>query len=463
MIIRILGGCQVGASAAENLVVDGNGVVRHLLFDSGMKYGARVREAGHLPPYYVDAVAISHSHRDHVGYLPWIMRQYRRARLYMSRPTVYFTQIGWDDSYKIFKKELRRNPVNLALLDEFSEGIAAAGQMLSIIEEPGTIEVFPGVFMTVGPSGHQPGAMWGMIEAEGKSILYSGDMTFQDRPTVKGTVLEEFPKRKIALLLMDSTNGANDNPQLESEELRLVEDVCRATSEGRPVFIAALSQGRLPDIVLLLAHHGISSYVDGLGKRTLEETLGPDGRWSSHEDLVQFEEELPSFQNGRVYAYKVNGARIRMIENEYQRWKLLDSTESKVIVAPSGMLTGGWSVKYAAHFLENPAALVCLTSYQAEETPGRELKEKKETGGTLRLTDFDDREFSVTIRAQVGDYNFSSHAGASEIVEMVKYLNPARTALVHGETQGRLELKARLANGGYYNTLVPTDGDEIEV
>lgn len=67
------------------------------------------------------------------------------------------------------------------------------------------------------------------------------------------------------------------------------------------------------------------------------------------------------------------------------------------------------------------------------------------------------------IEAQMGDYNLSSHAGADEIIKMIKHLNPERTMLVHGETQGRLALKTRLAENGYNNAFIPQDGDVIEI
>lgn len=466
MKIRLLGGCQVGASAAENIFLDGEGRNRCLLYDGGVVPGTR---RPHLDPRgLVDAVVASHAHDDHVGHIPITHHRNPEASLWMTRPTVYFSRINWLSTLNILMRDSRYNKKDrmgvTEFLGRFSEGLEKACGNLHIIEEPGRIEIFPGVFMYSGSSGHLPGAMWTMFEfvQENKVIVYSGDMTFQDRPTVKGTVLSEFPQKKINLLLLDSTNGARDIPQLMGEEMKMAEEMAQDLSEGRTVVSAMLSLGRLPDLVVWLAERGIDSYVDGQGRVTLPETLGRDGKWSHTVD-IPYEEERPSPENGGFYSFKIGAGRIKVIENNDQREWLINSPGAKHIAAPSGMLVGGRSVQYFGLFLKDPSARVNLTSYQGEGTPGSKLEQKINTGGTLQLTDNRGEKFDVPIKALVRKYNFTSHAGASEEIVMVKYLNPARTLLVHGETQGRKELKARLAENGYHDAFVPSDGDEIEV
>lgn len=466
MKIKLLGGCQVGASAAENIFVDGEGKARCLLYDGGVVPGTR---RPHLDPSgSVDAVVVSHAHDDHIGHIPITHYSNPEASLWMTRPTVYFSRINWINTHDILMMESKHGKKDkrsvTEFLGQFSEGLENASQNLNIIEEPGRIEIFPGVFMYSGSSGHLPGAMWTMFEfvPEGRVVVYSGDITFQDRPTVRGTILSEFPQKKIDLLFLDSTNGARDIPQLMGEEIKMAEEVRQDLAEGRTVVSAMLSLGRLPDLVVFLAERGIDSYVDGQGRITLPETLGGDGKWSHTVD-IPYEEEEPSSQNGGFYSFKIGAGRVKIIENNDQRERLINSPGAKHIAAPSGMLVGGRSVQYFGIFLKDSSARVNLTSYQGEGTPGSSLEHKIKTGGTLSLRDHEGEEFEVPIKALVRKYNFSSHAGASEDIAMVKYLAPVRTMLVHGETQGRNDLKARLAESGYFEAHVPKDGDEIEV
>lgn len=461
MKIRRLGGSQVGASCDEIIFRDGEGGLRRILHDAGVV--PRTRKP-HLPPSgAVDIVVASHAHDDHVANIPMTFFENPEAGLICSTATAHLAKINWLSTLNILSRETRESHERADFLNRFAVGLEYAARNLKMIEKAGEwMEIFPGVFMYNRSSGHLPGAMWTMLKVAGEVVVFSGDMTFQDRPTVGGTVLSEFPREEIDALFLDSTNGAKDTPQLEGEEKRMLDDVRHDMAERRTSLFAALTLGRLPDLATFFAENGIDSYVDGQGVESIDETLSRHGRWDHGVEKV-FEEENRSFFNGDFRSYNFGRARIRLVENDYQRRRLIDMPGPKVIVAPSGMLTGGRSVQYMSILLRDPEARVNLTSYQAEETPGRELKRKILTGGTLMLEDAKGRKFKVPIKALVRDYNLSSHAGASELIEMVKYLNPKRTLLVHGETRGRENLKVRLAENGYYNAFVPHDGDEIEI
>lgn len=461
MKVRRLGGSQVGASCDEIIFNDGEGKLRRILHDAGVV--PRTRKP-HLPPSgTVDMIIASHAHDDHVANIPATFFENPEAQLICSTATAHLAKINWLSTLNILSRETWEDSGRADFLNRFAVGLEYAARNLKMIERAGEwIEIFPGVCMYVRSSGHLSGAMWTMLKIDGKVIVFSGDMTFQDRPTVKGTVLAEFPREEIDALFLDSTNGAKDIPQLEGEEKRMLDDVQRDMAEKRTSLFAALTLGRLPDLATFLAENGVDSYVDGMGIESLDVTLSRHCQWDHAVEKV-FEEERRSFFNSDFRSFNFGRARIRLVENDYQRRRLIDMPGPKVIVAPSGMLTGGRSVQYMSLLLRDPEARVNLTSYQAEETPGRELKRRISTGGYLKLEDAEGRKFKVPIKALVRDYNLSSHAGASELIEMVKYLNPKRTMLVHGETHGRENLKVRLAENGYYNSFVPQDGDEIEI
>lgn len=457
MKIRMLGGCQIGASSAEITFFDGEGKLRRMIFDSGVDPRTRKPPLNLGGP--VDIVAASHAHDDHIGNIPFLFYENSQTELWMSRPTTFLAKMNWLVSDRKMHQNSRLHPELRGTSNQFSEGLYNAGQNLRIIESGGRYEVFPEVFSTFGSSGHLIGAMWMALEAEGKIILISGDMSFQDRPTVKGAILGEFPKKKIDAFFMDSTSGGQDMPNLKKEAERLASDISRSVSEGRTNLIPALTLGRLPDVVIFLAEKGIDTFVDGQGIDSLEETLGPDGSWDHTTNIPYIEgKDEEGFR-----FFKIGSGKIRLIENNFQRRKMLERSGGKTITAPSGMLVGGRSVQYAGRYLSDPEARVYLTSYQAEGTPGWDLKKKIVTGGDLELEDADGKKFKVAIRAKIGDYNWSSHASAPELVEMVRYLNPDKTFLVHGEDKSREALKAKLAETSYCNVFIPQNGEEIEI
>lgn len=459
----MLGGCQVGASAAYVETQDVKGVIRRILIDSGSKMGnVEIQNAGHLMPQAeVDMVIITHGHRDHVGHLWAVLYKYPEAIVKMTRPTTYITQINWDDSFKILKNKAKKHREYYPVLDQFSRGIKNATDNLSIIEEPGRQEIFPGVFATFQAAGHLQGATWVLIEAEGKSVLFSGDMNFQDTPSVRGVRMDEMPTGKMDALFMDSTYGGKEASLRQDESAKMIRRTKEALKENRSVVVASLSFGRLPDIAVEYAEEGIDVFVDGLGRTTLLESLGFDAQWSKHERVIEYKMEEPSEENGCFRSVRIGTARIKMIDEDHQREMLLNSSQPKIILAPSGMLGGGYSVKYFSKFLEDPRALLFLTSYQAEETAGASLL-RKEKGDLLSLLGPREEHIRVRIRAEVEQINLNSHPGASDVFNLLRCVNPTRTFLVHGGDNQRMELKTFLEEKGRENIFIPQVGNIID-
>ena len=462
MRVRVLGGIKPSANSYELNFEDGGGLSRRILIDSGVD--PSTKEPHLKPSGPVDGVILTHAHFDHIGNVPFTFYENPKAWLMASSTTFELSRLNWLDTLKILMRDLKNksNDISVAeFLYRFSTGLKIANENRRVLGKGGTIEIYPEVFVTCGSACHLPGAMWVEIEAEGKTVVFTGDWSFQDRPTVLGTTLSELPKR-IDAIFMDSTNGASDQRSLASEQERLLRDLKADLSEGRTVIEATLSFGKLPDMAVLMAQNGIDSYADGSGIDTLLTTIGPEGKWDHTVDVSYRVEGLKNKNEFR--SIRIGAGCIRLIDNDEQRRRLINTPGPKVINAPSGMLVGGRSVQYTKIFLANPEARIYLTSYQAEGTPGRELKGKIHTGGTITMKDARGRFFKVSIRALVRDYNMSGHAAGTESVNAIRHLNPKETFLMHAEEESKRQLRERLYNElGYDDAHIPELGEEIEI
>ena len=460
MRVRLLGGIKPSANSYELNFEDGNGLSHRILIDSGVD--PSTKEPHLKPSGPVEGVILTHAHFDHIGNVPFTFFESQDAWLMASRPTVELARLNWLDTLNILMRESKGNDLATAeFLFRFSTGLKIANENLKTLSKGGTQEIYPEVFVTCGSACHLPGAMWVAIEAEGKTVVFTGDWSFQDRPTVRGTDLLELPKR-IDAIFMDSTNGANDQPSLASEQERFLKDLRADLSEGRTVVEATLSFGKLPDLAVLMAQNGIDSYVDGSGQDTLLTTIDPQCKWDHTVD-IDYRIEEAKYKND-FRSVRIGDGRIRLIDNDAQRRQLISMPGPKVINAPSGMLVGGRSVQYTKIFLADPEARVYLTSYQAEGTPGRELREKIHTGGTITMKDARGRKFKVPIKALVRDYNMSGHAAGTESVNAIKILKPKETFLMHAEEENKAQLRERLYDElGYDRVFIPQLGDDIEI
>ena len=460
MRVKALGGIKPSMNAYELTFEDGYGVSHRILIDSGVD--PSTKEPHLKPSGLVEGVILTHAHFDHIGNVPFTFYENQGAWLMASSPTIELARLNWLDTLNILDRENRGKDMIVAeFLYRFATGLKIANENRMVLKKGGTTEIYPEVFITCGSACHLPGAMWVAIEAGGKTVVFTGDWSFQDRPTVRGTNISELPKR-IDAIFMDSTNGANDGPSLASEQGRLLRDLKADLSEGRTVVEATLSFGKLPDLAVLMAQNGIDSYVDGSGQDTLLTTIDPQCKWDHTVD-VEYCIEEPKFR-GDFRSVRIGDARIRLIDNDTQRRRLINMPGPKVINAPSGMLVGGRSVQYTKIFLADPEARVYLTSYQAEGTPGRELRQKIHTGGMITMKDARGRKFQVPIKALVRDYNMSGHAAGSESVNAIRVLKPKETFLMHAEGESKAQLIERLYNElGYENVYIPQLGDDIVI
>jgi hypothetical protein len=111
----------------------------------------------------------------------------------------------------------------------------------------------------------------------------------------------------------------------------------------------------------------------------------------------------------------------------------------KVVIASSGMLVGGPSVRYARHFATHPECAIFLTGYQDEESPGRRLLELK-TGDIWKFPDGQE----VVMACKVARYNLSAHADQVQLCQFTSVVKPSAIALVHGEPVAIQTLRSKL-------------------
>lgn len=339
-------------------------------------------------------VIASHGHADHIGALPYLKRRFPDVRIMMSKETLEIALWSWYDSFRVAASEKRQMPFDAIDVRKIQKSIEFVAPHESVTAGSFHVEFFP--------AGHILGALCMKITHGSLSVFVSGDISFKDQRTRQGATI---PVGKVDYVVSESTYAGNVGISREEAERRMLAHVRHTLTEGGKVLFPALAVGRSSEIFSILEAQGITKdygvYLDGSACR-LAKIYASHGALSS--SIAQ-----------------------HFVDSLALRREILYSDRPLVVIAPSGMLSGGQAVRYTQAWAAYPRNLIALSSYQDPCSPGSRLLDIKRGekvyfyGKTL--------EFN----AQVNNFTLSAHMDGSELVRMIEHFKPKKAFLVHGE------------------------------
>jgi len=399
----------------------------------------------------LDAVIITHAHLDHSGALPLLFKYGYRGPVYLTRPTrdlmmlLLYDYINLSQrvgSIPFFSWRDVVNMMNHTITLDYTE----------------TVDISPDIKLTFYNAGHILGSALAHlnIESARHNVLYTGDFRFRDTKLLDKAV-RKFPR--VETLIMECTYGGESDvlPSLPEAEEALFSIIKGTAERGGKVLIPALAVGRAQEIML--------SLVDGF-----ERGLLPD---------------IPVYLDGMIYDstaihsaypdYLSNYVRESVFKRDRDpftepHFNFVSSDERPdvtkggpaVIIAPSGMLTGGPSVDYLKLLAPGEENSIVLVSYQAEGTLGRRLRDGARE---LRLQD-EEGHITIKVKADVRVIEgFSAHA---DKVQLLSYLStmeprPHRVFLVHGEEEKMREFGPLASKSASIRTVSPQIGETFKL
>jgi uncharacterized protein len=450
------GGNEIGASSA--IVELGSA---RILIDCGIRMSGEHR----LPDLaairqthggQLDAVLLTHAHMDHSGALPVLHQHFPGVPVYATAPTRGLVEVLLRDSINI----MRARAESEQELPLYSQP-AVESLLEKMIPTPfgSPMEIGrTGVTATWFPAGHILGASSIGIEGveQGRSIrvLFSGDIAVADQLTVPGMLPPAAFRPDV--LVIEATYGDRMHSPREIEEQRLIETVAGVIEQRGKLLIPAFAIGRAQEVILMLLKQFRSKrmasfpvWIDGMVKTV----CGVYSQFPAHQ--TPYSRRLIE-KHGNPFFNIVD--EIRQVTSPAEREKVL-SGDPCVIIASSGMLTGGASAFYARHLVNDERNGIAITGYQDEESPGRQL---------LALAQSETREASIAgktleVKCGVEKYALSAHADCNEIAGLIEAINPREVVLVHGEGQSRESLRDLLRKQGsrYRPIHLPRTGDTL--
>ena len=333
MQLTFLGGAdEVGASST--LIRMGGKII---LVDAGIRISPKTSrgiQTDQLPDLSLiteaggpDYILVTHAHTDHTGALALVVEQYPHVPVFATLPTIELTRILQADAQRIMQSKQEVDG-ELPIYDE----VASARLMDSLqpVEFRQPLRLGDGLQVTYHPSGHIAGAASLVLEGEDGTLVMSGDVSLGANRAV---VSADPPRIKADALVLESTYGGKLHAMRTSEERRMIETIKAVTDRGGKVLIPAFALGRAQEVLqILLAFRDevdVPVYADGMVRAVCQA-------------YFRFRDYLPeSTVRAAGDDHLFFRKKIKPVASRAMRDEITRSEGPAVVVASSGMLTGG--------------------------------------------------------------------------------------------------------------------------
>jgi metallo-beta-lactamase family protein len=432
----------------------------HVLVDCGLFQGLKeLRERNWQPlpiaAPRIHAVVLTHAHLDHCGYLPRLVADGFRGRIFCTPGTQDLCSIVLPDSAKIQEEDARDanrqkyTKHDPALPLYTSTDAARALMQLQPVGFNRVVPVAPGIDLDFVPAGHLLGSAYARIRCEGKTILFGGDLGRYNRPVLP----DPTPVEEADVLLLESTYG-NRLHEPDDDGRRLAEIVNDTAARAGKLIVPAFAIGRVEEVIYALKRLEdagrvpvLPVYVDSpMAARALQ-------FYANRTDELDAE-MTPAAPRVKTFAT----TRMTTVSSTQQSIELVASNKPSIVIASSGMATGGRVLHHLAATLPSAKHTVLFVGYQAAGTRGRLLVD----GATaVRIKG---RDVPVAARIERLD-SMSAHADAGEIMRWLSGFRkpPAMTYLVHGEPDALEALRARIESERSWPVRVAGYQERVEL
>jgi len=415
-----------------------------------------------VPPNSIDAVVLTHAHLDHCGLLPKLVRDGFKGKIYCTTATAEIAEIILLDSAKIqeedakfkrrrHKREGRKGPFPDVPLYTVADAEACLPHFAPIkYERP--IQIGPGVEVTLCDAGHVLGSSIIRIKAqlngEERTVLFSGDIGRPDRPILR----DRTDIDHADYVLVESTYGDRIHGGREDTKKAIADVINAAMRAGGNIIVPSFALERSQEVLyyineLLLegAVPRMAVYLDS------PMAAGITKVFKHHPEL--FDEEMTEFIENHESPF--NFPALKIIGSTKES-KTLKHKRGVMIIAGSGMCTGGRVKHHLVNNIANPKNTIMFVGYQAMGTLGRRIVNGDEE---VRILGQD-----YPVRAKIARIKgFSAHADKKELLDWLSGLKkaPRKLFVVHGEENSAKQFGEYVREEKGWQVAVPEYRDEF--
>ncbi|MBE9490781.1 MAG: MBL fold metallo-hydrolase, partial [Bacteroidetes bacterium] len=398
---------------------------KKILIDCGMFQGLkelRLLNWKDLPVAVaaIDVVLLSHGHLDHVGYLPRLVKQGFTGKIIGTAPTLAIAEIILKDSAKIHEEEAEK-----ANKEKYTKHKPAL-PFYTIKEAEKTIQLFTvemehkwialsnKISYRFQYNGHIIGATFIELDINGKRFVFSGDIGRTNDRLLNNPKTPEWAD----YLFIESTYGNKLHPNEDIEDL-LSQIINDAIHKKGNLIIPSFAVERLQTLMYILWRLYKKNKIPNI-PIFIDSPMG--------NNVLNVFKCFPKWHKLSDVDYNAMCNHVNIIQSYKETWETIDNPRSKIIVAGSGMITGGRVLTYLQQLIDEPTTTVLLVGYQAEGTRGRQLQD-----GAHEIK-FYGKYYPVMASIKRIE-SLSAHADQQDLLNWMSTIKniPENVFLIHGE------------------------------
>ncbi|MDG1752611.1 MAG: MBL fold metallo-hydrolase [Thalassotalea sp.] len=403
----------------------------------------------------VKALVITHCHIDHVGRIPYLLAAGFNGPIFATQATASLLPLVIEDALKV--GVTRNNKLIERCIKLLKKQIVAVDykKCLLLPIDSGAVR------LKFQPTGHILGSAYVEIDIgkrpNNHRVVFSGDLGAPYAPLLPAP---KSPYRADTLVI-ESTYGDKNHEKRKDRSNRLKLVIEKAVADNGVVLIPAFSIGRTQELL-----YEIEQFIFTEQKKSNKHI------WQDIEIIVDsplaanFTEQYRKFSTFwdnearrkiKEHRHPLNFEQLYTIDSHEQHIQTVNYLASRnkpaIVIAASGMCSGGRIVNYLEKFLSEKTADVIFVGYQAQGTLGRDIQKYGVKGGYVFINNQ-----RIHVKAGIHTINgYSAHADQQGLINFVKRMRfqPQYIKIVHGDEKSKQRLKEQ------YQHLLPTAKVEI--
>jgi metallo-beta-lactamase family protein len=441
MKITFLGGAE--EVTGSRYLVEDEGT--KILVDCGMFQGSEeLKELNWarfpVDPSSIEAVVLTHAHIDHTGYIPALVKKGFKGKIYCSKATYMLCSILLLDSGFIQEENAKRaneDDASASAVHLYTKADAKHSlHSFKIVDYSTVLSIGISLTVTLISSSHILGSSFVVVSNGKRTLTFSGDLGRPNQLIMKAPT----HLKHTDYLVIESTYG--DKLHAKGDPIKALGEIVNKTVEkGGTLIIPSFAVGRAQTIL-----YGLYELQQKKLIPDIPIFLDSPMAIRVTDLLCKFQDELklsPSVckKMSEVAIYTPTVKESKRIDN-------LNS--SSIIIAGSGMITGGRVIYHLKHFISDSRNTIFFVGFQAEGTRGRELVD-----GAKKITIHGQ---SYEVRAEIKKIDtLSAHADYNEIFEWLGYFEntPKKVFVTHGEIEAAKSLQQKIEQKLGWSVVVP--------